>query len=298
MKHETMKFTHEEEENKRISFLDVGVIRKNCGTFETNVHRKETDTNVYLNWNAFAPRSWKIGTLKGLFRRAYLVCSTKTGLHNEIKHLKFVFIKINGYPSRVVHSTLHDVIRKIERENALQNANVVSQEIPTDNVTTDIERTPYFCIPYKGKQGEVLINKFKGFVSKMIPSVVKPRFTYQGKKLGSCFRIKDKVREEHQSNLVYGYSTADNESGNPDYVGETRVRFETRIHEHLVTDKQSSIFKYNKNLEVAGNSEDFIILETGYNKTFNRRIAESLYIKQFKPVLNEQVESFKLKLFN
>ena len=121
--HDDIKFTYELEKSNNISFLDVGVTRKPCGTFSTNVHRKETDTNIYLHWNAFAPASWKIGTLKGLFRRAYLVCSTKSCLENEIKDLKYVFTKINHYPSKIVHKTLCDVIKKIEREKILENQN-------------------------------------------------------------------------------------------------------------------------------------------------------------------------------
>ena len=227
------------------------------------------------------------------------MCSTKLVLENEIKHLKYVFTKINRYPSKIVHKTLHDVIRKIEREKTLENhTDVPSLVSHADGVTAEVEVTPYFCMPYKGKQGEILMNKFKGFINRTVPPGVKPRFTYKGKKLGSFFRVKDKVKEDHQSNLIYGYSTENNEPFKPDYIGETRVRYETRVHEHTVSDKQSSIFKYNKNLKAQGNKDNFVILETGYNKNFDRKIAEALYIKQYKPFLNEQLDSYKLKLFN
>ena len=179
-----------------------------------------------------------------------------------------------------------------------EQSNKNSPEDQTDNVNAEVEITPYFCVPYKGKQGEILMNKFKGFVAKMIPAGVKPRFTYKGKKLGSFFPIKDRVKKEHQSNLIYGYSTSNGETRKPDYIGETCVRFESRIHEHTVTDKQSSVFKHIKSKNIEGNSNDFVVLGRGYEKTFNRRIAESLYIKQYKPILNEQSDSYKLKLFN
>ena len=54
----------------------------------------------------------------------------------------------------------------------------------------------------------------------------------------------------------------------------------------------------NKDRNVVGSNDDFVILETGYNKTVDRKLAESLFIKQYKPFLNEQVDSYKLKLFN
>ena len=47
--HPNIKFTFEKETNGSISFLDVSVIRKPDGSFETDIHRKSTDTNVYIN---------------------------------------------------------------------------------------------------------------------------------------------------------------------------------------------------------------------------------------------------------
>ena len=52
-------FTYELEEANKILFLDVLVIRKDNGNMETSVYRKATHTDVYLNWNAHAPNTWK-----------------------------------------------------------------------------------------------------------------------------------------------------------------------------------------------------------------------------------------------
>ena len=88
--HSDIKFTYESESNGSISFLDVKVNRKIDGTFDTAVYRKDTDNSIYINWNAFATRQWKIGTLKGLFRRAFLVCSTEEALETKLNYLKKV----------------------------------------------------------------------------------------------------------------------------------------------------------------------------------------------------------------
>ena len=104
---------------RSILFLDVKVFRNEVGNFTTEVSRKSSDTNVYLHWKSFAPIHWKIGTLKGLFRRAYNICSEKTGLEKELKHLKFVFTKINGFPSKIVNKSLYQVKKLIEQENLL-----------------------------------------------------------------------------------------------------------------------------------------------------------------------------------
>ena len=61
--HPNIQFTFELEKNKQITFLDVLVKRTVANQIETCVHRKETSTNLYMNWNSHAPMEWKIGTL-------------------------------------------------------------------------------------------------------------------------------------------------------------------------------------------------------------------------------------------
>ena len=102
---------------------------------------------------------------------------------------------------------------------------------------------------------------------------------------------------EHLSDLVYAYSAETSTNHKPDYIGESSVRFEARIHERTVTDKNSSIFKLINSTNIEGCDDDFSILGKGYNKTFDRKIAKS-YVKQYKPILNEQNDSYKLTLFN
>lgn len=104
--HPSIKFTYEKENFNEISFLDVQVKRYvDSPTLKTDIYRKKTDTNIYINWNSFSPNVWKIGTLKGLLRRACKVCSEKEWTNKDIKYLKHVFINTNQYPKRVVDDT-------------------------------------------------------------------------------------------------------------------------------------------------------------------------------------------------
>ena len=43
---------------------------------------------------------------------------------------------------------------------------------------------------------------------------------------------------------------------------------------------------------------NFEILETGLSNKITRKLAESLYIKEYNPDLNLRARSFKLLLFN
>ena len=294
--HTDIKFTHEVGKEGRIAFLDVLVQRKNDGSFETSVFRKKSDTHLYINWKAFAPRSWKLGTLKGIIRRAFLICSEEDGLKKEINHIKEVFIDINGYPKKVVHGAINEMERKL-RSQAEQAV------LPSvANTSTQEEFSfPYMSLPYKGQEGENILKRLKNKLVKCLPKNVKPRISFNGKKLGSFFRVKDKIKEEHQTDLVYRYHdkfNTENHQKEVKYVGETKVRYGTRTYQHINTDKNSAVFKYLESNGLEATHNNFEIVESGFNKAVDRKLAEALYIKDLKPVLNEQTNSFKLLLFN
>ena len=84
------------------------IMRKN-NTAETTVYRKQTHNDIYLHWETLTPEAWKRGTL--LFR-VHTTCSSKDLLHKRVKHLKHVFITINGFPPWAVSQ----VISRVEKE--------------------------------------------------------------------------------------------------------------------------------------------------------------------------------------
>ena len=57
-----MPFTIETEQNNKISFLDVNVIREQ-GKFVTSVYRKITFSGVYTLFDSFLPDTYKIGMI-------------------------------------------------------------------------------------------------------------------------------------------------------------------------------------------------------------------------------------------
>ena len=293
--HASIKFTFEKERDNTLSFLDVKVIKKLDGSFDTDIHRKKTDTNIYMNWNSFAPKAWKVGTLKSLLRRAYTICSNDSFVSQEISFLKTVFRNQNGFPSRVVNETIENVKRKVQEENNSRTAPVVPEaDIEGDTNDSDKEVTPYICLQYKGKEGEIIVSKFRDALKGLLPRNVKPRITFRGKKIGSFFRLKDKVPVEHQTNLIYRFR----HDGVTKYIGQTNVRYGTRTNQHCHSDKLSSVYKYIQEGHHDISEENFDIIDKGYPKKWNRRLAEALYVKDFKPELNGQAKSTKLLLFN
>ena len=93
--HPNIKFTYEKEFNNTLPFLDVLFIR-NLDHIHTTVYRKETNSDLYLHWHAFASISWKRGTLRSLVNRVYIICSNNNYLQQELKHLERIFHTQNG----------------------------------------------------------------------------------------------------------------------------------------------------------------------------------------------------------
>ena len=208
--------------------------------------------------------------------------------------MKFVFTKINDYPSKIVNKTLREVERNMKKESLLAVRSVNGGNVSDASTDEKLSIFPYVNLPYKGKEGEGLVRDLKGYLKRCLPKNVKPRFTYKGNKLGSFFRIKDCIKIEHQSGLIYGYP----KKKQLEYVGETNVRYETRTREHVLSDKKSAIYKHARLNDIGISTSDFKIIEKGYHNVVERKIAEALYIKELKPKLNEQVISYKLQLFN
>ena len=189
----------------------------------------------------------------------------------------------------------------MQREATLgQNKENVGVAHEVENEKLIQERFPYITLPYKGVNGDTLLEKFKNSIRKYLPQRVSPLFTYKGNQLGSFFRVKDKVKWGHQSELVYLYRDDLSRHGGNDteYVGETNVRLETRVYEHCNSDRASAVYKHLRRSNIEGSALNFSVLKKGFDKKLDRKIAGAIYAKERKPVLNVQKQTYKLELFN
>ena len=246
--------------NNTISFLDVAVARRADGCFKTSVYRKPTNTDLYIHWLSYAPEPWKVGTLKTLIRRAHDICSTKEAVANELKHLLHVFTNINGYPKRLVKSIIQREQQfreqhqtepiQLEQSNAPETSlseqsnkpEHPQEEDQTDeNQSTQINVTPMLKLPYTGQIGNDIVKRYRSCLDKFLPSNVQPKIIYTSRKLSTFFPLKDKVADENKHDIVYDFNCSECTSL---YIGESGRRYAKRIHDHLVTDKKSHVYKH------------------------------------------------------
>ena len=68
--------------------------------FETTLYRKETNNDLYINWESQAPVEWKRTTLKRLVGRVFKICTNDHHIHNELEHLKSVSTMEMGSPTK------------------------------------------------------------------------------------------------------------------------------------------------------------------------------------------------------
>ena len=102
--HPNLKLTVEAG-NSSLAFQDtqISVLTTDGETFTSPVFRKDTYTGLLLNYSAICPQRWKVGLIKCLIHRAYLMCSSWSGFTEEMEHLKNTFVK-NSYPKHIFWS--------------------------------------------------------------------------------------------------------------------------------------------------------------------------------------------------
>ena len=65
----SIKFTHEEETDNSIPFLDTHIHRRHDGSIKVKVYRKKTHTNQYLAFDSHHPLHQKMGVIRTLMNR-------------------------------------------------------------------------------------------------------------------------------------------------------------------------------------------------------------------------------------
>ena len=114
-------------------------------------------------------------------------------------------------------------------------------------------------------------------------------------KVGSLFTVRDPIPNGLRSCVVYKFSCAGCTSC---YVGETTRHFNTRVREHLKTERASHIFKHLKTSPAcrsACSRDNFAIIDQASTR-FALKIKEALHIVWEKSTFNAQIKHVNLKL--
>ncbi len=290
-RHVSMSFTYEVEGNDKLAFLDVLVTRID-GAFSTSLYRKPTFSGLYTHYESYMPDTYRKGLIYTLLHRAFVLCNSWIGFHEEVKFLKQIFIK-NSYPTHFIDKCVKVFLDKLF--------------VPKVNKPTDPRKELSICLPFLGKHSLELKSRISRFANKYFPTCrIKVIFKCSNR-LRNFLVFKDKIPLNVRSHLLYRYTC---DGCNAIYIGKTRRHYLVRTFEHLgislrthkkftynpKNGNNSAILNHVNGQNCTGKEENFQIIGSASND-YHLCLKESLLIQKHKPGINTNDNSIPLKLF-
>ena len=224
--------------------------------------------------------------------RGYKICSTWHTVASEFYNISNMLSR-NGYISSFIDGRIGKFMdRKVAPPTVLP-------EPDTDVPVVRLEPRKVFCrLPYLEGTSLKVQKTIRGFWKKYDPSGIRLKliFVDNCSYLGDFFGFKDKGPLLMRSNVVYQLSC----SCGAQYIGETERNLIDRMEEHSKT-TGTGLSAVGEHLrDNPDHTVDFqtpgVLGSSPYHSKL--LIKEALYIQQHKPVLNDQIFSKKLFVFN
>ena len=111
--HPRIKFTTEEEKDRKLPFLDALVHKKQDGYTKTTIYRKPTHTDQYLNWKSNHHISQKANIIKTFEHRINTIITEEEDKPPELKHVKTALKKC-GHPNWTLNKKPKPPAEKME----------------------------------------------------------------------------------------------------------------------------------------------------------------------------------------
>ena len=236
--------------NKILAFLDVRIDNKIPSGLITSVYRKATFTGLLTNFFSFTAFSYKLGLIRTLLDRTYKISNTLSGFNEEVRRLSHIFQK-NQFPEGMINKAVKTYLDSVSN----------SENFAADSTTSSNDICIlYFKLPYLVLSSFVQ-SKERSLVKRYCKDL-KIKLAFSTFKIKNLMKVKDSVPRSLHSNVIYTFTCAECNSA---YVGETSRHLSTRVREHLVTDKNSHIFKHLKGSDKcrsAYNDSVFSILDS------------------------------------
>ena len=161
-------------------------------------------------------------------------------------------------------------------------------------------------LPYLGKLSLEIRNRLRKYVNKYMSNCSLMVIFKSRRRLRNIFRFKDTLPDVLQSFVVYRYTCG---TCNCSYIGKTDRHRHVRWSEHLNLtplrgrisknkSKPTAVRQHTIDTKHTASFEEFEVIGREQTRNdFKLRIKESLLIKKYKPVLNENIQSIPLALF-
>ena len=287
--HQSIKFTNELEENRKLPFLDI-LLEHSNNKITTSIYRKKSHTGAGINYISHIYNNYKLSAFTTFLYRAWRLSHDYVSLHTEFNSIRTYFLS-NGYPDRIIFKKIRNFLTNV------LDPKPVTLTVPKNIIYIKLPFLNDVISKYVSKQLKDIINIY-------FPQVDVRCSFINNFKLRNFTNHKDKIPSLWLSDVVYKYECA--VCGNC-YFGSTNRSLAIRISEHqgrsyrtkqiLAKPLQSSIRHHSEGIcDKQISFDEFKVIYKG--RTTNEiRIAESLLIKSLKPELNLDESSVPLKLF-
>ena len=261
--HPNIKFTVEKEVNGKLPFLDVLLIKSDFSQIHTTTYHKSTYTGLLTNFTSFLSMPYKIGLIKTLVDRACKINSSNETLKKDLDSINTTLQK-NMFPQHILSRFISPnmTIKSLSSAKSVEN-----------------DSTRYFKLPYIGKFSSQVKNKIKILIRKYCKPTTNVKLIFTSKKISSYFSLKDAIPKHNTPYVIYKFLCS---NCNVCYIGETTKQFIVQVKEHLLTDKNSAIYKHlnkNKTCKECCNCESFTIIDRASTE-YQLRIKEAFYIQK------------------
>ena len=287
--HPNIKFTIELECDGKLPFIGISVAHNNL-SFSTSVYRKPTDTGLGMQFTSFNQSSFKTNSIMTLIHRCFSICSSRELFDSQIEYL-YKYYTSNGFPSSVYWRCVKKFLRRVYNPPA-----------PSYDVRKDVQ---YISLPFLGHHSYSLRNRLQSIFKLHFPQINVRIILSNKNTIGSMFPTKDRLPMNMCSNVIYRYNCKTGDECTSSYIGSTTRRLEERICEHKgvsfltgnkLSHPRSSILDHARKTG-HGITEDSFEILGGCREGDNILLLESVYIKYYRPKLNNMESAYALQLF-
>lgn len=279
--HNKIKFTIEKEQNGKIAYLDMLIIKNNKKLI-TDWYTKPTSSGRIINFHSTQPFHTKFNTAANLIEKVLHISDEKFR-NNNMNKTKHILLK-NNFPIPIITNIINKTLNKHKKEKLAEGTG----------------ETKFYSVPFIPKLTE--LNTLKNTFCKKKTKTTTIAYK-SNKTLRHIFTSNRKKADKlMMDNVVYEIKCAGNEREKCDmvYIGTTKRMLGTRIKEHksdVKNNKETTgLAQHVKDNKHNMNFDDVKILnrEESENKRFT---IESLRIQQkINTTMNKKEDKDNTKL--
>ncbi|XP_062713958.1 uncharacterized protein LOC134290776 [Aedes albopictus] len=224
-----IQFTCEIEENNKLAYLDMLLIRTEQQTITTDWYKKPVASGRILNYFSFHPLTQKLNTATGFIGRVFRLSTCRS--ENEKKDLLN-----NNYPSALINRLVNRFINR-------------STNVPNDSGNTNPEPKTYRSLHHVDNLTPALAKVIK----RNFPSIT---LSFKCVKTNRLLfsKLKDKTPQLEQRNVIYRIPCIDCDAS---YIGLTTQQLKNRLSGHRSLINRYTELKSSDPLEANEREEEF-----------------------------------------